>query len=154
MAAPTADEILAASDAIRNPGRSFSVTVTLTEFQAGKQVDTSTLTSYSRMQQQGGQFSSLIRFVLPARDAGKLMLKNGNDMWFYDPTSKASVRLSPQQRLLGQASNGDVATVNLAKDYKATLVGEEEIQDGERQTRKCLQTSTDGGVAGCHVCEY
>jgi len=135
-AAPSADEILAASDAIRNPGRPFSVTVTLTEFQAGKQVDTSTLVSYSRTQQQGGQFASLIRFVLPARDAGKLMLKNGNDMWFYDPTSKASVRLSPQQRLLGQASNGDVATVNLAKDYKATLVGEEEIQDGERRTRK------------------
>jgi hypothetical protein len=112
-AATTAEEILVASDAIRNPGRPFSVTVTLTEFQAGKQVDTSTLVSYSRTNQAGGQFSSLIRFVQPARDAGKLMLKNGNDMWFYDPLSKASVRLSPQQRLLGQASNGDVATVNL-----------------------------------------
>ena len=136
VAAPSADEILMASDAIRNPGRSFSVTVTLTEFQAGKQVDTSTLVSYSRTQQQGGQFSSLIRFVLPARDAGKLMLKNGNDMWFYDPVSKASVRLSPQQRLLGQASNGDVATVNLARDYKTTLAGEEEIKDGEGRPRK------------------
>lgn len=133
---PTADEILVASDAIRNPGRSFSVTVILTEFQAGKQVDSSTLTSYSRTQQQGGHFASLIRYVLPARDAGKLILKNGNDLWFYDPTSKASVRLSPQQRLLGQASNGDVATVNLAKDYNATLIGEEEIQDGERRKRK------------------
>ncbi len=136
FAVASAEEILVASDAIRNPGRSFSVTVTLTEFQAGKQVDTSTLVSYSRTQAQGGQFASLIRFVLPARDAGKLMLKNGNDLWFYDPTNKASVRLSPQQRLLGQASNGDVATVNLAKDYKATLAGEEEIQDGERRTRK------------------
>ena len=134
-AAPSAEAILSASDAVRNPGRSFSVTVTLTEFQGGKQVDTSTLTSYSRTQQQGGEFASLIRFVLPARDAGKLMLKNGNEMWFYDPTNKASVRLSPQQRLLGQASNGDVATVNLAKDYKATLAGEEEVKDGERRTR-------------------
>ena len=134
-AAQSAEEILTASDAIRNPGKPFSVTVTLTEFQAGKQIDTSTLTSYSRTQQVGGQFSSLIRFVLPARDAGKLMLKNGNDMWFYDPTNKASVRLSPQQRLLGQASNGDVATVNLAKDYKVTLAGTEEVQDGERKTR-------------------
>ena len=130
------DEILAATDAIRNPGQPFSVTVTLTEFQSGKQVDTSTLTSYSRAQQKGGQFASLIRFVLPQRDAGKLMLKNGNDMWFYDPVAKASVRLSPQQRLLGQASNGDVATVNLARDYKAALAGEEDVQDGERQTRK------------------
>ena len=136
LAAPGAQEILVASDAIRNPGRAFSVTVTLTEFQSGKQVDTSTLVSYSRTQAQGGQFASLLQFVLPARDAGKLMLKNGNDLWFYDPTNKASVRLSPQQRLLGQASNGDVATVNLAKDYKATLAGEEDIQDGERRTRK------------------
>jgi outer membrane lipoprotein-sorting protein len=134
--APSAHEILVASDAIRNPGRPFSVTVTLTEFQAGKQVDTSTLVSYSRTEKQGEQFASLIRYVLPTRDAGKLILKNGNDMWFYDPTSKASVRLSPQQRLLGQASNGDVATVNLAKDYQATLVGDEEVMDGERQTRK------------------
>ncbi len=134
--AASAEDILAASDAIRNPGQPFSVTVTLTEFQAGKQVDTSTLASYSRTQKVGGQFSTLIRFVLPARDAGKLMLKNGNDMWFYDPVAKASVRLSPQQRLLGQASNGDVATVNLARDYKAELVATEDIQDGERQTRK------------------
>lgn len=134
--APSADEILSASDAIRNPGRPFSVTVTLTEYQAGKQIDTSTLVSYARKQEQGGQFASLIRFVLPARDAGKLMLKNGNDMWFYDPVAKASVRLSPQQRLLGQASNGDVATVNFAKDYKAMLIGDEEILDGERRTRK------------------
>ena len=146
LAAPSAEEILAASDAIRNPGRAFSVTVTLTEFQSGKQVDTSTLTSYSRTQQQGGQFSSLIRFVLPTRDAGKLMLKNGNDMWFYDPTNKASVRLSPQQRLLGQASNGDVATVNLAKDYKATLAGEEEVQDGERKTRKAYKLALAAAV--------
>jgi len=67
------------------------------------------------------------------------MLKNGNDMWFYDPVSKASVRLSPQQRLLGQASNGDVATVNLAKDYKATLLATEDVQDGYRKTRKAYK---------------
>ena len=130
FAAPSATEILAASDAIRNPAQPFSMTVTLTEFQGGKQIDTSTLTSYSRTQHQGGQVSSLIRFVLPTRDAGKLVLKNGNDMWFYDPTNKASVRLSPQQRLLGQASNGDVLTVNLARDYQATQAGEEDMQDG------------------------
>jgi len=45
FAAPSADEILVASDAIRNPGRDFSITVTLTEFQVGKQIDTSTLVS-------------------------------------------------------------------------------------------------------------
>ena len=120
-AAPDAQAMLAASDAIRNPNLPFRVTVTLTEFDKGVQVETSTLTSYARTLETGGQYSSLLRFELPARDAGKLMLKNGNDMWFFDPATKASVRLSPQQRLLGQASNGDVITVNFAKDYQAKL---------------------------------
>lgn len=135
-AAPDAQQILAASDAIRNPGQPFSVVVTLTEYQEGRQIDASTLKTFSRAQAQGGQFMSLVRFVLPARDTGKLMLKNGNDLWFFDPSTKATVRLSPQQRLMGQASNGDVVTVNLAKDYQASLAADEDIQDGERHTRK------------------
>lgn len=136
LAQPNPQAMLAASDAIRNPDKPFGVTVTLIEYRNGKQTDTSTLASYAKADPRGGQFRSLIRFVAPARDGGKLMLKNGNDFWFYDPASRASVRLSPQQRLLGQASNGDVVTVNLSKDYQAKFGLEEDIQDGERQTRR------------------
>lgn len=139
QAAPDPQRILAASDAVRNPGRPFSVNVVLTEFQDGKRVDGSTLVTYSRTLEEGGQFASLIRFVAPARDAGKLMLKNGNDLWFYDPSTKASVRLSPQQRLIGQAANGDVVTVSLARDYQASLLAEEEVQDGERKMRRAFK---------------
>ena len=77
-----------------------------------------------------------MRFDQPARDAGKLMLKNGKDLWFYDPGTKSSVRISPQQRLMGEASNGDVITVSFARDYKATHDGEETIADGERKQRR------------------
>lgn len=94
---------------------------------------------YSKADTKSGQFRSLIRFVAPERDANKLMLKNGNDLWFFDPSSKASIRLSPQQRLLGQASNGDVVTVNLALDYSASLLAEEDVQDGDRQKRHCYK---------------
>ena len=138
-AAPDPQALLAASDAIRNPGQAFKVTVTLTEFDKGVQTDTSTLQSYSRTMAGSGQFASLIQFMQPARDAGKLMLKHGSDLWFYDPGTKASVRLSPQQRLMGQASNGDVVTVNFAKDYRATLAAEETIQDGERRSRNAFK---------------
>jgi hypothetical protein len=130
-AAPSAQAILSASDAIRNPDKPFGLTVTLVEYRNGTQTDTTTLGVYSKADANNGQFRSLIRFIAPARDANKLMLKNGNDLWFYDPSSKASIRLSPQQRLLGQAANGDVVTVNLAKDYQAQLAAEEDIQDGD-----------------------
>ena len=137
--APDAQAILTASDAIRNPNRPFSVVVTLTEFQSGTQVNTSTLQSYSRVLSAGGQFASLIRYLKPARDAGKVMLKIGNDLWFFDPSTKASIRISPQQRLMGQAANGDVVTVNFAKDYDATLAATEGITDGDRRSRKTFK---------------
>ena len=142
--APTAQAILAASDAVRNPDKPFSLTVTLVEYRNGRQTDGNTLGVDSRAEPNSGQFRSLIRFVAPARDANKLMLKNGNDLWFYGPSSKASIRLSPQQRLLGQAANGDVVTVNLAKDYRAELAAEESIQDGELQTRRCFKLALVG----------
>jgi hypothetical protein len=76
-------------------------------------------------------------------------------MWFYDPASKSSVRISPQQRLVGQASEGDVITVNLAKDYSAKLVGPaggEMLDDADRKPRKCwhldLSPSNDSAIYG------
>lgn len=138
-AAPDAQAILAASDAIRNPGKPFALTTVLVEYRDGSQTDSNTLRVYSKADASSGQFRSLIQFLAPARDTNKLMLKSGNDLWFYDPSSKASIRISPQQRLLGQAANGDVVTVNLAKDYKAELSGEEDIQDGDRQKRHCYK---------------
>jgi outer membrane lipoprotein-sorting protein len=143
LAAPMAQEILAASDSVRNPDHPFSLATTLVEYRGGKQVDTSMLVVYSKAEKSSGQFRSLIRFVSPARDSNKLMLKSGNDLWFYDPSSKASIRISPQQRLLGQAANGDIVTVNLAKDYTAKLVGEENTQDGDRQTRHCYKLALE-----------
>lgn len=133
---PDAQAILADSDAVRNPSKPFAVVVTLIEYRSAKQTDTNTLAVLSKAAPNGGQHHSLIRFVAPARDANKLMLKSGNELWFFDPASQASVRISPQQRLLGQAANGDVLTVNLAKDYKAEWLGDEDLMDGERILRR------------------
>ncbi len=136
-AAPDAQSILAASDAVRNPAKPFGVVVTLIEYRNRVQTEVNTLEVLSKADKSGGQYRTLIRFADPPRDANKLMLKNGNDLWFFDPSSKASIRLSPQQRLLGQAANGDVVTVDLAKDYRAEWLGEEEVADGERVRRRC-----------------
>ncbi|VWB23836.1 membrane protein [Burkholderia aenigmatica] len=76
------------------------------------------------------------------------MLKSGNNLWYFDPASKATIRISPQQRLLGQASNGDVVTVDYAQGYRAQVEAEEDVQDGEGQMRhayrlKLVQSVTD-----------
>ena len=139
LAAPSPQDILIASDAVRNPDFPFGLTNTLIEYRQGKQTESSVLAIYSKADPNGGRFRSLVRYTAPARDANKLILYNGKDLWFFDPSSKASIRLSPQQRLLGQASNGDVVTVSFAKDYKATMASEEDTRDGDRQTRRCVK---------------
>lgn len=145
--AASPQEILAASDAVRNPDFSFGLTNTLVEYRKGRQTDTSTLAVYSRADPHGGQFRNLVRYLAPARDAGKLILYSGKDLWFFDPASKASIRLSPQQRLLGQASNGDVVTVNFGRDYTATSAVEEDTLDGERKSRRAIRLALEAATS-------
>jgi len=66
-----------------------------------------------------------------------MALLDGQNLWFYDPAAKSSVRISTQQRLVGQAAIGDVLTVNFAIDYSGTILGQETITDAERQPRDC-----------------
>jgi hypothetical protein len=134
---PTAKEVMDTTDRVRNPGRPFRVVLALTEYVNGKQRDRNGLILYAKQDQQSRQFNNLVRYAEPPRDAGKMVLFRGNDLWFYDPASRASIRISPQQRLIGQASEGDVLSVNLARDYTAKIVGEESLQDADRKNRDC-----------------
>lgn len=131
--------LLARSDAIRNPEFSYSTRVVLGEYRAGKEQDSMVLRSHVRPAQRKGEYQTLVSFLRPARDVGKHMLKNGNDLWFYDPAGRSSIRLSPQQRLLGQAANADVVSTSFFADYSATLGATEELADGDRQRRNATK---------------
>jgi outer membrane lipoprotein-sorting protein len=148
--AQTAQEIVEQTDKVRNPAQSFRSTLTLTEYVGGKERDHDTLVVFSKTDPATRQFRNLIQYIEPARDAGKSVLLDGRSLWFFDPASKASVRISPQQRLIGQAAIGDVLTVNLAVDYTASLIGTEKIEDASRQPRECwhldLKAANDQAV--------
>jgi hypothetical protein len=99
----------------------------------GKPNNRDQLVIFSKEDPASRQFRNLVRYVEPPRDAGKMVLLDGRNLWFYDPSSKASVRISPQQRLIGQAAIGDVPTSNFVSDYAGTLLGDETIADTEHQ---------------------
>jgi outer membrane lipoprotein-sorting protein len=133
----TATEIVAAADNVRNPHSPFRSTIRLTEYIQGRERDHDTLVVFSKEDPATRQFRNLVQYAEPARDAGKRVLLDGRSLWFFDPASKQSVRISPQQRLIGQAAVGDVLTVNLAADYAPTLLGIETMADATRVERKC-----------------
>jgi len=131
-----AQAIVDAADKARNPQKPFQMTMTLVDYVRGKAQDSVTLGIHAKIDPQTRQFRNLVRYLAPPRDEGKLVLLDASKMWFYDPAAKTSIRISAQQRLTGQASNGDVLTVNLAHDYTAKLLGEETIKDADRQERR------------------
>jgi outer membrane lipoprotein-sorting protein len=133
--AQSAHDIIAAADRVRNPTEPFRMTLTLTEYVRSQSKDQTILVVYSKEDKTSGQFRNLVRYVEPPRDAGKMALLDGQNLWFYDPAAKSSVRISTQQRLVGQVSIGDVLTANFAVDYKGSILGDETITDAERKPR-------------------
>ena len=147
--AQSAQEIVAAADKVRNAEQSSRSTLVLTEYVSGQERSHSTFVLFSK-EDSAGNFRNLLQYVEPPRDAGKRVLLDGRSYWFFDPASQSSVRISAQQRLVGQAAIGDVLTVNLAVDYSATLLGTESIDDAARQKRTCwhleLKAATETAV--------
>ncbi|MDP1648687.1 MAG: outer membrane lipoprotein-sorting protein [Rubrivivax sp.] len=67
---------------------------------------------------------SLVLMRSPA-EAGQKVLMLGDDFWLLLPGSQRPLRITPAQKLLGDAAIGDIATLSWAEDYTGTLVGEE-----------------------------
>jgi hypothetical protein len=67
---------------------------------------------------------SLVLMQSPA-EKGQKVLMLGDDFWLLMPGSQRPLRITPMQRLLGDASIGDIATMSWAEDYTGTVAGEE-----------------------------
>ena len=65
-----------------------------------------------------------------ASERGQKMLMLGDDYWLMMPASQRPLRITAMQKLLGEASTGDIATMTWSEDYDGTVSGEETI-DGE-----------------------
>jgi len=71
--------------------------------------------------------NSLATFNSPPDVKGQMLLMRKNNMWFIKPGLSKPVSISPRQRLIGGASNADIASTNYANDYNAKILDTEEI---------------------------
>jgi len=74
---------------------------------------------------------ALAQIIAPARQKGELVLFNDRTLWFFKPGLKKPVNISPRQKLIGQAANGDIASTQYARDYEALAAGEDTV-DGKK----------------------
>jgi len=73
---------------------------------------------------------ALAETIAPPRNKGEVVLFNDRALWFVKPGLRRPVSISARQRFQGDASNGDIASTNYARDYSATVVGED-VVNGE-----------------------
>lgn len=129
-AATQALDIIRQSDNVRSPNKPFRYTVTVLEYKSGaaepanKQVLDVSMRFLKPQGNNEAEARSLVRFIFPPRDKGKVMLSDWYDLWFYTPQLRRPIPISRQQRLLGQISNGDVIVTNFEYAYSATLLDE------------------------------
>jgi len=74
---------------------------------------------------------SLVLMRSPA-EKGQKVLMLGDDFWLIMPNSQRPMRITPTQKLLGDASTGDIATLNWAGDYDGKIVAEEPCEEGSK----------------------
>ena len=119
--APDADAILKRVDTFRNGWPSYVLHVRITNFEGDKS-DEVKLYEVS----QKGTEKTYVEFMSP-REKGQHLLMLGDDMWVYLPDTSRPIRITPLERLSGEASNGDIARTNYAADYSPVFVRTEMV---------------------------
>jgi len=118
--AQDAAELLKAADRFRMSADNLQVDTQISVFNRDGTPDKER--RYTVFAQAGHQ--SLVLMQSPA-EKGQKVLMLGDDFWLLMPASQRPLRITPMQKLLGDASTGDVATLSWASDYTGTLVGDE-----------------------------
>lgn len=121
-----ADEIVQKVDEVRNPQLDYTVSVVVTSFKPNRP---ETNASYEVMVK--GREKTIIKTTFPAAEHGRMLLMRDRDLWGFFPEVSKPLRLSLQERLVGEVSNGDIARANFSGDYSAKLIRMDNIENKE-----------------------
>lgn len=104
-------ERLVAADNFRLSSQQARVETQVSEFDQNRLVNRRSYHVYLN------DHKSLVIFK-SAADAGQKMLMLDRQYWLIMPHSRRPIRITPMQKLLGQASIGDIATLTWHNDYR------------------------------------
>ncbi len=124
QAALSPQEVLAKADEARGNAEGVEWEIWIESVEGGReQQRTIRVTARS--------YNSLAEFLAPANVKGQKLLMLDRNMWFAKPGLSKPVPISPRQKLMGGAANGDIASTNYAGDYQVAQASEE-VVGGER----------------------
>ncbi|MFN0316670.1 MAG: outer membrane lipoprotein-sorting protein [Burkholderiales bacterium] len=120
-AAQNVPALLKAADSFRLPSDALRVETEIQLYKSGTLDKTRLYTVYVKPGRR-----SLVLMQSPSEKGQKLLML-ADEFWQIMPQSQRPIRITPLQKLLGDASAGDIATMNWSEDYDGSVVGEESI---------------------------
>ncbi len=124
-AAPDVQQWLQIADATRNAFSEAVITARASQVVDGKVTGSADFEIYTK-----GRDHGLIVFR-GGSNSGRKVLTVGPRMWLIVPGASRPIPVTPNQRLLGGASMGDVARLRFAEDFTAVLRPETELVEGK-----------------------
>jgi len=139
-AADDVQTLLAAADAYRLAHESAKVETEVVSMKHGAVQKERRYTVFQRADRR-----SLVLMRSPA-EQGQKVLMLADDYWLILPKTQRPVRITPTQKLLGEASTGDIATMRWAGDYTGQVVGVESC--GDTDAGDCTHLSLQAARKG------
>ncbi|MEO5378856.1 MAG: outer membrane lipoprotein-sorting protein [Magnetococcus sp. DMHC-6] len=112
-AEPAAQELLEKADRYRLPSLDNLLQVVLFSWKGEEQVGEAHYTVWTK-----GTDRSRVEMQDP-KVRGQRVLMTEEGMWLFIPTTRRAIRITPMQRLLGEASYGDIGRMVWRDDYTA-----------------------------------
>ncbi|MDZ7869155.1 MAG: outer membrane lipoprotein-sorting protein [Rheinheimera sp.] len=109
---PQAQQYLATAEQFRGPQQSFVLQGRIETIKAGR---SEKMQPYQLL--SGEDRKSLVIFTGGTSQGQKVLLQD-QQFWLQLPGSRRALRITPLQKLMGEASSGDVATLNWQQDYQ------------------------------------
>lgn len=109
---PQAQQYLTTAEQFRGPQQSFVLQGRIETIKAGR---SEKMQPYQLL--SGENRKSLVIFTGGTSQGQKVLLQD-QQFWLQLPGSRRALRITPLQKLMGEASSGDVATLNWQQDYQ------------------------------------
>ncbi|OLQ74294.1 outer membrane lipoprotein-sorting protein [Photobacterium proteolyticum] len=116
------EEILLRADQYRLDSAAAKVVSEVQLYENDELETTRHYTVYTRPERE-----SLVVFKSKV-EAGQKMLMLGDNYWLLMPKSRRPIRITPMQKLLGEASVGDISTLTWSADYQGKWVQSLELK--------------------------
>lgn len=105
--AKTAEQHLAITDSYRYQNGSIKTVTYVKQFKEGELKKDSQYSVYSKT-----GIGSLVVFKSAAENGQKMLMQN-DKYWMFMPKSRRPIRITPMQKLLGEASVGDISSIKV-----------------------------------------